>query len=512
MLDQPEPFADNWTYLRAELAWLDRVLSMAVAKQRQDSKAIDRVARTPGDRATSHWWQGLINLDSEAYYDSPANRPQHRVETTAKPSFQQQLSAKIQASQQSGLVLGLPALCHRLHLNSFEKNLLLMALAPEVNRRYGRLYNYLQDTTQPGATGLPTVDLILRILCRNDGEWRAARRSLTPAAPLMQFPILDMPQARPESLLTRTIKLADAVVNYLLAEVPSPEGLEQILTRVEGPPIPSTNPVGLSQNRRSLPARSIPQSAAIQQLEVWMPPIASVPNPTIADSPLVLPAQLTHQVQHLCDRFQVLPTVAKPTGDLDATIHGTVSLWVGPVGTGKTTAARAIAQTLQLPLFFADLKLIDPRDYETLLQEICDRQPYLVLLRSAQALLHRTAPISETALQQFLHRRRRDRAITLLTATSRQSLKAKWQPHLHPVLEFPKPTIHQRQQLWAQAFATDLPLAPDIDWQALAQIKLTGGEIAAIAHEASLYAAISDPTAPVTLHHLRQALAHFGKG
>ncbi len=512
MLDQPEPFTDNWTYLRAELAWLDRLLSMAVAKQRQDSKAIDRVARTSGNRATSHWWQGLINLDSNTYYDSPANMPRRSVETTAKPSFHQQLNAKIQASQQHGLILGLPTLCDRLHLNSFEKNLLVMALAPEVNRRYGRLYNYLQDTNQPGATGLPTVDLILRILCRNDGEWRTARRSLTPAAPLMQFPILDMPRTQPESLLTRTVKLADAVVNYLLAEIPSTESLEQILTGSEGATIAPFPSIVHAPTRRLPNARTIPQTEANQQLKVWMPPVSALAHPTVADSSLVLPLQLIQQVQHLCDRFQILPTVPGQPSTLDGAIHGTVSLWIGPVGTGKTTAARAIAQTLQLPLFFADLELIDPLHHEALLQEICDRQPYLVLLKSTQVLLNRTALISETALQQFLHCRRRDRGITLLTVTSRQSLKAKWWQHLHPILDFPKPTRDQRQHLWAQAFNPDVALAPDIDWHTLAQIKLTGGEIAAIAHEATLYAAISAPTAPVTLHHLRQALAHFGKG
>ena len=33
-----QPFADNWSYLKAELAWLDRVLMRSLAKQRQTIK------------------------------------------------------------------------------------------------------------------------------------------------------------------------------------------------------------------------------------------------------------------------------------------------------------------------------------------------------------------------------------------------------------------------------------------------------------------------------------------
>ena len=49
-----QPFADNWSYLKAELAWLDRVLMRSLSKQRQSNQEIDRVAKSPADRSTSH--------------------------------------------------------------------------------------------------------------------------------------------------------------------------------------------------------------------------------------------------------------------------------------------------------------------------------------------------------------------------------------------------------------------------------------------------------------------------
>lgn len=74
-----------------------------------------------------------------------------------------------------------------------------MALAPEVSRRYGKLYNFLQEAHQSSASGLPTVDLLLRLLCRNDGEWRSARLAFAADATLVQRDILRLPTSSTES-------------------------------------------------------------------------------------------------------------------------------------------------------------------------------------------------------------------------------------------------------------------------------------------------------------------------
>ena len=55
-----EPFASNWAYLKVELNWLERLLMVSAARQRKETRDVNRVARSAVDRATSHWWQGLI--------------------------------------------------------------------------------------------------------------------------------------------------------------------------------------------------------------------------------------------------------------------------------------------------------------------------------------------------------------------------------------------------------------------------------------------------------------------
>ncbi|NJL22939.1 MAG: hypothetical protein HC895_22345 [Leptolyngbyaceae cyanobacterium SM1_3_5] len=193
-----EAFADNWTYLKAELHWLDRLLMVTVARQRKDTKDLDRVAQSKADRATSHWWKGVIALDTELHDEiRKPSRP-------SPGSYQQQMDARTAASLQQGIALGLPLLRDRLKLSLFEKNLILLAIAPEINRRYARLYRFLQDDSP--ASDLPTVDLALRLLCRTDQDWREARSRLSQSL-LRQYGLLRLLPADCETLLAQTVQI-----------------------------------------------------------------------------------------------------------------------------------------------------------------------------------------------------------------------------------------------------------------------------------------------------------------
>jgi hypothetical protein len=500
--DSVEPFLDNWTYLRAELAWLDRVLGLAVARYRQETKEVDRFARTRADRVTSHWWKGLVTLEGEGSYDSPAEMPRRR---SPKVGYQQQIDAKIRSSEQRGILLGLPSLCTRLQLSAFEKNLVLMALAPEVNRRYGKIYSYLQDMEQPGVSGLPTVDLILRILCRNDTEWQAARRCLARDSALIQHQLLEVQPIHQEALLTRFIKLSDPLVNYLLSDKPEITDLEGLLfaresarDRVSAASIGSFSPTPLP----------LPPSL----LNRWTPPISQPLTAADTWSELVLPENLIAILQHLCDRIQAAAQVdeiwefQQLTSPLEPPVKGAMVLLVGPTGTGKTRAAQAIAQTLKTPLLYADLALLNPAGHTWLLQEIAEQSPSLLLLKSAEVWLNRASALSEAEINQFWDWRQRQPGITLLSTTHKQTIRPKWRQRTQPVLEFPVPDAASRLRLWQQAFPAQVPLDAEINWSWLAhQFRLTGGEIRAIVREAAFYAVAESLDIKVGMNHLIRA-------
>lgn len=478
-MDQ-EAFLDNWTYLRTELNWLDRVLATAIARQRKEVKEVNRVAQSRADQVTSHWWKGLIQMEGAIAGDSPAELPQRGA---VKASYQQQMEARILASQRQGVILGLPSLCQELDLTPFEKNLVLIALAPEVSRRYGRIYNFLQETEQPGASGLPTIDLILRLLCRNDGEWRTARLSLTANSKLVQHQVVVLPTATIEPFLSHPVKLADPLVEYLLADTPQLATLEHLL---QLPPSNAAEPLP------PLPETWIPERTA-ELAQIHHPAIVPIPHPT-EDlwKNLVLPPPLMAELQHLSDRIQSAQQVDQvwgfKTAETEQIAVGSVALLSGASGTGKTLAAQAIAQTLETPLFCLDLALLHATDHPIQLQHLSAQMPTVLLLKSAQVWLGRQSPIAIELLRQFLTQRQHHYTITLLSVERPSSIRSIWRNYLTHQLEFPLPDSESRLQLWQQVFPPSVPLAADIDWQTLAQLPLSGGEMRTIAREAAIYA------------------------
>lgn len=459
---QAEPFLDNWTYLKVELNWLERLLLTAVARQRKETREIDRVVKTAADRATSHWWKGMVSLEGTTFHDSPVAQ-RKSGSSDPKSSYPQQIEARIRSSQQQGIELALPELCDRFSLSPFEKNLILMGLAPEVHRRYAQLYGYLQGK-ESERCDLPNVDLALRLFCRTDPEWRSARSSLTASSPLIQNQLIEL--LSPDApLLNRTIKLSDRLVNLLLSD--SVRASEKPKKKLLSQKCPT--PVNGYSNLASL-------------------------------STLVLPEGLIVDLQSICHQMQCHSHVDHDWGFerfKAAQLPGIVALLVGSAGTGKTTAAEAIANKLNVPLMQIDLA-IEPVD---LIETIAQQAPTILLIKSAEICLSRR---SLAHMDQFLAKRRLGHTLTLLSVQRLPQMGQTVRAQIQQTLKFPLPDQAARSQLWQQAFPTQVALS-DIDWQWLAKFSLTGGEIGAIARSAAFYAAAESSTT-IEMRHIKQAL------
>lgn len=446
------PFTDNWAYLKTELAWLDRLLMVAVSRQKREVEEVDDFALSDQDRVTSHWWKGIVYLNGKPGYDHarPPKASQNRG-----ANYTQHLEARIQASQQQGISLALPALRDQLQLSAFEKNVILMALAPEINHRFGRLYGYLQYQHDESEWDLPTVDLCLRLLCRNDQEWRQARPMIAPSGRLVSLGLVEWASTEDTTLLSRHLRLAEPLTTYLLAENPDPGQIQSWLTATLAPPL-----------------QAIP--------------------PTEAEPPLVLPDFIVSQLDTLCALVQ---TEAHP-----------VALLGGSPGTGKTQTARWIAHRLGLPLMVLDLAATTEADYETLFDTLAALPPGVLLIKNAQPWLGRT-PILEPALvEQWLTQRQGQSGLTLFAADPLHSVKLAWRQRCDGVLSLPMPTAADRKTLWKQAFSTDLPLHRSLRWATLAQLPLGGGDIQTLAHTAAALAH-QGQSPSLTPAHVQQALA-----
>ena len=461
----PEPFSDNWTYLKVELSWLERLLLLAVTRQKKEAREIDRVAQTRADRATSHWWKGMVSLDGVVAYDSPV--PQKVESEAPKGTYQQQIEARVKASQQQGIILALPALCDRLNLTPFEKNLILMAIAPEVHRRYAQLYEYLQGKEGERAA-LPSIDLALRLFCRKDDEWRAARSSLTDSSPLIRHQLVELVFCQEAPLLNRLIKLSDSLVNFLLCDRPDLASLDQLL-----------NPKAISSSSPKLNLQT---------------------SNGHTFSNLVLPDSLIETLQNFCSQIQFCSQIEAWGFDSP---KGLLALMVGVKGTGKTIAAQTIAQALQTHL--TSVNLLEITHHSELLKEILTESPKILFIKSAQIWLGRQPPLTRSEVYQFLKARQESQTLTFFSVERLPAIQQAWKPL--SILQFPFPDAEARSRLWRQAFSSKVPLDDDIDWPLLAnKFPLTGGEIQTIARSAAFWA-IADSSEPkIKMQHLLKAL------
>ncbi|MEB3289268.1 MAG: AAA family ATPase [Leptolyngbya sp.] len=449
------PFTDNWAYLKTELAWLDRLLMVAVSRQKRDIEAVDNVSLSDQDRVTSHWWKGIVSLNGQPGYDHarPPKGTQHRP-----PHYTQHLEARIQASLQQGIALALPQLRDQLQLSTFEKNVLLMALAPEINPRFGRLYGYLQYQHDESEWDLPTVDLCLRLLCRNDQEWRQARPLIAPSGRLVSLGLVEWASTDDTTLLSRHLRLAEPLTTYLLAENPDPS-----------------------------------------QIQAWLKPpsLLHTSPPSPSPPPLWLPASLMAQLDTLCALAQ--------SSRQSPPAHPLVLL-TGPKGTGKTQTARWVAHRLGLPLTVLNLAAITEADYDTLFDRLATLPPGLLLLQQAQFWLGRTPSLEPALVEQWLTHRQCQPGLTLFAANPLYSVKLSWRQRCDGVLALPMPPSSTRKALWKQALPPDLPLHRSLTRSTLAQLPLSGGDIQALAQAAAALA--RQAQAPrLTPAHLKQALA-----
>src|SRR5579859_259338 len=112
-----------------------------------------------------------------------------------------------------GVPLRLVALAALFGLSDIDLDIVLLCLAPELDRGYERLYAYLHDDL---TRRQPTVDLALNLFCADLASKVAARTRLTAAAPLRRFRILELGEE--PDLLNASMRLEPRVVSFLLGD------------------------------------------------------------------------------------------------------------------------------------------------------------------------------------------------------------------------------------------------------------------------------------------------------
>ena len=153
-------------------------------------------------------------------------------------------------------------------LTRFDLAVVLIALAPEFDLKYERVYAYLQDDV---SRRRPSVDLALDLLCPSAAEKLARRDRFAPDAPLVLSRVLRLStdhHAHPP-LPAWTIRLDEQIVRYLLHQ----RGLDPRLSpacRLIGPARGAAPPVtSLSEKTWRWLASSVVR-ARKERLPLWL--------------------------------------------------------------------------------------------------------------------------------------------------------------------------------------------------------------------------------------------------
>lgn len=438
------PFANNWAYLDTELSWLERLLLVAVSQQRQNLKSVTKVSKTPADQATSDWWQGLIAVKNRAYDDAAPK-------SSDQPSlgYQKKLDTRILLSRANKVALGLPTMQMALGLSVFEKKLVLMVLAPEVHVRYGKLYHYLQTGTHCVAGSLPTVDVALRVLCRNETERRRARMRLSGSESLLRRQVLYQVEGA-STLLGSQLQLAPEWVEYLLAENPAPDWPMQFMVADQ-----------FAQRCR--------------QRVLW--------------SELGLADGLTQELQRL-------------TGQLPLRL-----LLVGVQDEDNEYVAIAIATHVKQALHIIDLAQISSTDMGNCLTALEQANHPVILVKSAHHWLGKNSVIEQAALQHWLTHSLTPHTHIIFSVPYRHLVRCHWRQKLR-IIDIPMPDANLRLKLWHQALPNGVRGMGKVRWLALADgLALSGSQIIHMGQLTQILAGDNE----ITLDHLQQALMQQGQ-
>lgn len=221
-MNDPKPYRDSMEHILAELKRLDLMLRRAVLLARQP-----RSADTPDE------FRGLVISDENVNrilddvdflgdvwrVDPDVSRWVDLLENELEKS-QAEIRARMNASARAGEKLALVHLAGIFNLSPAEVDILLIALAPELEPRYETLYAYLQnDVTRKR----PSLDLCLNLICRSGQEKIQARQLFSPDAWLLHFRLVELREEsydRSPTSLRHFLKMDDTVVRFLLEQQP----------------------------------------------------------------------------------------------------------------------------------------------------------------------------------------------------------------------------------------------------------------------------------------------------
>jgi SpoVK/Ycf46/Vps4 family AAA+-type ATPase len=211
----PSFYPDSFSHLKDELRKLDLLIRRRITQYRLQSQTMQKtlpVQRMYIGNEEVDWL--LEEHDISININEELNDIERRLKF-----LQDSIIAKVHGSINQGVFLSLPQLARLFGLSDFELQAVVICMAPELDRKYDRLYAYLQDDI---TRKKPSIDLVLDILCHDEINKWSMRSYFSDASPLVHAGILhkrDDPQSPSGSSgLAQFLQLDPRILNHLLGD------------------------------------------------------------------------------------------------------------------------------------------------------------------------------------------------------------------------------------------------------------------------------------------------------
>jgi hypothetical protein len=243
---------------------------------------------------------------------------------------------------------------------------------------------------------------------------------------------------------------------------------------------------------------------------------------------LVLHQDSVDQLRELCSAVRHHSLVLEQTG-FDRRLSGgtgITALFAGVAGAGKTMAAEVVAGELGLPLFRVELAALVSKwigETEKNLDRVFDAASdsnAILFFDEADAIFGKRSEVKEAhdryanlEISYLLQKMESYQGVAILATNMRHQMDDAFLRRITFMVVFPMPEAPERARIWEAVWPPELPRSEDVDFLALAQVKLTGGNIKNVVLAAAHLAAAEERpvyTADL-LHAIRREYQKLGK-